>query len=259
MRRPGRPARGGGIAYPTEAVWGLLRPVERGCGVSRLLALKARAGGKGPDRGGGRDIPPARLPFSSKTCRTSGWTAGRYLAGPRTWLVPAPGAPAGVSSASTRASPCGSPTIPWYRNCAISPGPLISTSANPAGRPARTRLRVEQYFHDELDAILGGAWRARNPSLIRDLVTGQVIPPGLKYALQGNSTVEPWFAVRPVRYAPWLLRPGALVDLDADVAALDQAEQPRRPSPGVFRGIGVAAQGRPGHVQRTPSARGCRG
>lgn len=58
-------------------------------------------------------------------------------------------------------------------------GPLISTSANPAGRPAaRTRLRVEQYFHDELDAILGGALGGRrNPNLIRDLVTGQVIRP----------------------------------------------------------------------------------
>lgn len=53
------------------------------------------------------------------------------------------------------------------------------------------------------------------------------------------------------------MRPGcfgqgeALVDLDADVAALDQAEQLVGHRLEFFRGIGVAAQGRPGHVQRT--------
>ncbi|MCY1445974.1 Threonylcarbamoyl-AMP synthase [compost metagenome] len=58
-------------------------------------------------------------------------------------------------------------------------GPLVSTSANPAGRPAaRSRLRVEQYFGGQLDAVLGGALGGRrNPSLIRDLRTGQVIRP----------------------------------------------------------------------------------
>ncbi|MNG40389.1 Threonylcarbamoyl-AMP synthase [compost metagenome] len=55
----------------------------------------------------------------------------------------------------------------------------MSTSANPAGRPAaRSRLRVEQYFGGQLDAVLGGALGGRkNPSLIRDLRTGQVIRP----------------------------------------------------------------------------------
>ena len=58
-------------------------------------------------------------------------------------------------------------------------GPLVSTSANPAGRPsARSRLRVEQYFPGQLDAVLGGALGGRkNPSLIRDLITGDVIRP----------------------------------------------------------------------------------
>ena len=58
-------------------------------------------------------------------------------------------------------------------------GPLVSTSANPAGRPsARSRLRVEQYFPGQLDAVLGGALGGRkNPSLIRDLISGDVIRP----------------------------------------------------------------------------------
>jgi L-threonylcarbamoyladenylate synthase len=58
-------------------------------------------------------------------------------------------------------------------------GPLISTSANPQGRPAaRTRLRVEQYFRGRVDLVLGGSLGGRkNPSVIRDLATGKVIRP----------------------------------------------------------------------------------
>ncbi len=48
---------------------------------------------------------------------------------------------------------------PLVRELCRYTGPLISTSANPAGRPAaRSRLRVEQYFRGELDGVLGGAW-----------------------------------------------------------------------------------------------------
>ncbi|CAM5254859.1 Threonylcarbamoyl-AMP synthase [Stutzerimonas stutzeri] len=62
------------------------------------------------------------------------------------------------------------------RLCALT-GPLVSTSANPAGRPAaRSRLRVEQYFPGQLDAVLNGPLGGRrNPSTIRDVRSGEVI------------------------------------------------------------------------------------
>ncbi len=68
---------------------------------------------------------------------------------------------------------------PLVRELCRYTGPLISTSANPAGRPAaRSRLRVEQYFRGELDGVLGGALGGRrNPSLIRDLRTGETVRP----------------------------------------------------------------------------------
>ena len=68
---------------------------------------------------------------------------------------------------------------PLVRALCRHTGPLVSTSANPAGRPAaRSRLRVEQYFPRQLDKVLGGALGGRkNPSLIRDLRTGDVIRP----------------------------------------------------------------------------------
>jgi L-threonylcarbamoyladenylate synthase len=63
--------------------------------------------------------------------------------------------------------------------CALT-GPLVSTSANPTGRPAaRSRLRIEQYFHNQLDMVLGGSLGGRrNPSVIRDLVTAEVVRAG---------------------------------------------------------------------------------
>ena len=69
---------------------------------------------------------------------------------------------------------------PVVRELCALVGPLISTSCNPGGRPAaKTRLRVEQYFHGQLDLVLGGALGGRkNPSVIRNLATGEVVRPG---------------------------------------------------------------------------------
>ncbi len=67
---------------------------------------------------------------------------------------------------------------PQVRDLCSMVGPLISTSANPQGRPAaRTRLRVEQYFRGQIDLILGGQLGGADPSVIRDLATGKVIRP----------------------------------------------------------------------------------
>jgi L-threonylcarbamoyladenylate synthase len=69
---------------------------------------------------------------------------------------------------------------PLVRDLCSLVGPLVSTSANPQGRPAaRTRIRVEQYFRGQLDLVLGGNLGGRkNPSVIRDLATGQVMRAG---------------------------------------------------------------------------------
>ena len=68
---------------------------------------------------------------------------------------------------------------PLVRELCALVGPIVSTSANPAGLPAaRTRLKVEQYFRGQIDHVLGGNLGGRkNPSLIRDLATGKVVRP----------------------------------------------------------------------------------
>ena len=168
---------GGVIAYPTEAVWGL------GCdpwnmeAVYRLLALKARPVGKGLILVAADiaqfDFLLADLPRSWRAQLQLSWP------GPNTWLVPHQGRlPEWITgrhdSVALRVS-----DHPLVRALCALTGPLVSTSANPAGRPAaRSRLRVEQYFPGQLDAVLGGALGGRkNPSLIRDLRSGQVIRP----------------------------------------------------------------------------------
>ncbi|MWV10886.1 tRNA threonylcarbamoyladenosine biosynthesis protein RimN [Pseudomonas sp. R-28-1W-6] len=168
---------GGVIAYPTEAVWGLGCDPWNGEAVERLLALKDRPLHKGlilvADNIRQFDFLLEDLPERWVDRLASTWP------GPNTWLVPHQDRlPAWITgqhnSVALRVS-----DHPLVRDLCALTGPLVSTSANPAGRPsARSRLRVEQYFHDQLDGVLGGALGGRrNPSLIRDLQTGDVIRP----------------------------------------------------------------------------------
>ena len=178
VQRVARVVRQGGvIAYPTEAVWGLGCDPWDELAVGRLLALKDRPVHKGlilvADSIQQFDFLLADLPERWIDRLASNWP------GPNTWLVPHQEClPVWITgqhdSVALRVS-----DHPRVRDLCALTGPLVSTSANPAGRPAaRSRLRVEQYFHGQLDVVLGGALGGRrNPSLIRDLRTGDVIRP----------------------------------------------------------------------------------
>ena len=168
---------GGVIAYPTEAVWGLGCDPWNADAVYRLLAIKARPVEKGMIVVAGDihqfDFLLEDLPEAWQDKLAASWP------GPNTWLVPHQGRlPEWVTgehdTVALRVT-----DHPLVRELCRYTGPLISTSANPAGRPAaRSRLRVEQYFRGELDGVLGGALGGRrNPSLIRDLRTGETVRP----------------------------------------------------------------------------------
>jgi len=178
IQRVARVVREGGvIAYPTEAVWGLGCDPWNEAAVDRLLALKSRPVHKGlilvADRIEQFDFLLDDLPERWIERLAGSWP------GPNTWLVPhqnrLPQWITGLhDTVALRVS-----DHPLVRALSALTGPLVSTSANPAGRPsARSRLRVEQYFPGQLDAVLGGALGGRkNPSLIRDLRSGDVIRP----------------------------------------------------------------------------------
>ncbi len=166
------------IAYPTEAVWGL------GCdpwdeeAVYRLLAIKSRPVEKGliliADNIRQFDFLFEDFPELWIDRMASTWP------GPNTWLVPhqnlLPQWITGVhETVALRVS-----DHPTVRELCALVGPLISTSANPAGRPAaRSRLRVEQYFRGQIDGVLSGSLGGRrNPSVIRDIATAEIVRAG---------------------------------------------------------------------------------
>lgn len=164
--------RGGVIAYPTEAVWGLGCNPWDSTAVYRLLALKQRPMSKGlilvADNIRQFDFLLVDLPQVWQDQLSSTWP------GPTTWLVPHQNRlPEWItgdhSSVAIRVS-----DHPLVRDLCALTGPLVSTSANPSGRPpALSRLRIEQYFAGQLDGVLDGRLGGRkNPSQIRDLLSG---------------------------------------------------------------------------------------
>lgn len=166
----------GVVACPTEAVWGLSCDPDSRRAVDRLLALKRRPEGKGLILVAAseaqlefllRDLPPEQRAILS-----AGWP------GPNTWLVPHRGRVAtwihgDFETVAVRVS--GHPVVRLL--CREWGGPLVSTSANPAGAQApRFGFQVRRYFGDALDAILPGAiGRSARPSRIRDLSTGDLV------------------------------------------------------------------------------------
>lgn len=170
--------RGGVIAYPTEAVWGLGCDPFDASAVRRLLAIKQRAESKGLiliaanlaqvasliDRNA---LPPARIRAVLAT-----WP------GPHTWLLPC------------------TPLVPhWLRGehatlalrvtahpqsaalCSAFDGPLVSTSANLAATaPARSRGELDPALMAQLDGVFDGPIGDLSaPTPIRDAASGTLL------------------------------------------------------------------------------------
>jgi len=167
---------GGVIACPTEAVWGLSCDPDHKMAVARLLDLKHRDPAKGlilvASDTAQLDFLLADLPPAQHARLMLSWP------GPTTWLVPHRGRVApwihGVhDSVALRVS-----DHPGLRAlCKAWGGPLVSTSANPAGARAATELfQVRRYFGGQLDGILPGALGGTNrPSMIKDLVSDRIV------------------------------------------------------------------------------------
>lgn len=168
---------GGVLAYPTEAVWGLgCDPWHRG-GVQRILDLK----GRDPDKGlimvaaDAEQLAPwlSSLPADQR--------ARVYGPSPRptTWVVPDPEgrAPRWVKGehAGVALRISAHPLV--VALCRAFGQPVISTSANPAGRPpARDQAGVERYFGAAVDYCLPGATGGEvSPSVVRDVVSGETL------------------------------------------------------------------------------------
>lgn len=167
---------GGVIAYPTEAVWGLGCDPFNEQAVQRLLALKQRAQEKGLILIGGD--PEHFAPWLEHLSLEQNQTLAKGWPGFKTWLVPDPGiAPVWIRGQHTAVALRVSAHPLVRALCRTFGGPIVSTSANIAGRAAaRHPWQVAGYFKKELDYVLVGSLGGeRQVSPIRDLQSGQII------------------------------------------------------------------------------------
>lgn len=162
-------AQGGVIAYPTEAVWGLGCDPQNDQAIQTILALKQRPWEKGlvVVAANYAQLTPWLLPLSAaqQTQVEATWP------GPVTWVLPCQKTVSKWLRGEHNSLAVRVSAHPLVRQLCELTGPLVSTSANPAGlEPARSQQQVEQYFGQKLDCILSGELGGRAlPSEIRTL------------------------------------------------------------------------------------------
>lgn len=171
--------KGGVIAYPTEAVFGLGCDPRNETAVRRIIALKARDAGKGLIliASSIEQLLPFLAPFTDERRAqfASTWP------GPVTWVVPAKDSVSSSLSGGRDTLAVRVTAHPIARAlCEITGMALVSTSANKSGHPPlRTALQVRRHFHDEIDYIVPGeCGGARKPTEIRDARTGKILRAG---------------------------------------------------------------------------------
>ena len=169
--------RGGIVAYPAEAVWGLgCDPCNRQS-VQQLLQLKKRS----PDLGlilVAADIEQFR-PLLGNLTRSQLNTLQMSWPGPETWLIPDPHevAPGWIRGRHHSVALRVTAHRQTADLCRAFGGPLVSTSANRHGQlPARNARQTEKYFGSSIDFLLPGeVGSAVTPTRIRELLSGREI------------------------------------------------------------------------------------
>jgi L-threonylcarbamoyladenylate synthase len=171
--------RGGLVAYPTEAVWGLGCDPFDEAAVSRLLVLKQRAVDKGvilvaasmPQLDGLVDW--RALPQERRDAVLATWP------GPHTWIVPAtvrvPRWITGVHDGNVAVRISAHAVVAAL--CEAFGAPLVSTSANRASMPPpRDVAAIDAKLLSALDGIVEGVTGdLAQPTPIRDARSGYVL------------------------------------------------------------------------------------
>ncbi len=168
--------RGGVIAYPTEACFGIGCDPADAAAVDRVIRLKQRPQQKGliviADR------IEAILPFLAPDCEAMLEEPRRSWPGPYTWIFPV--------SRRARHFKCVADgkiavRITAHRTarqiCRLAGGAMVSTSANVHRQiPMRDYRQVERCLGSRLDFVVRGCLGAeRRPTEIRDAASGLVL------------------------------------------------------------------------------------
>lgn len=170
--------RGGIVAYPTEAVWGLGCDPQNRDAVLRLLEIKRRPVEKGLIVAAAslEQLRPlldlAALPPDRLSEVMSSWP------GPYTWVMPAHArAPRWITGAHDGIAVRISAHPQVVALCEAFGGALVSTSANIGGEPpAYLREELDPALLDAIDGVLGGETGGlAQPTAIRDARSGAVL------------------------------------------------------------------------------------
>jgi len=168
--------RGGIIAYPTEAVYGLGCDPFNQRAVSKLFALKKRSPQKGLILLGStieqfqRLLKPIPANIQAKLERT--WP------GPVTWLLPARSSVPRYLRGQHNTLAIRISDLPIIQQlCTYYDQPIISTSANVSGHKAtKTHMHCRRAFNNKLNYILvGEIGHLTSPTEIRDAFTNHII------------------------------------------------------------------------------------
>ena len=168
--------RGGLIAYPTEAVFGLGCLPDKTQTIKKLLQLKQRPIEKGlillaADLS---QLAPYITPLEQDVEQKiqSGWP------GPTTWVVPTPSRTSPLIRGKFHSIAIRVSAHPIVRElCRQCNSPIISTSANMTGQNmSYSAFDVRLRFNDQLDYILNAPLGdSDKPSVIRDAISERVI------------------------------------------------------------------------------------
>ena len=168
---------GGVIAYPTEGVFGLGCLPDDVTAVERILDIKRRDASKG------------LILIAAHAGQFADWVDEDHLSRlpapdprqPVTWVVNPSGRVPGIVTGNNPGLAVRITTNPIAAAiCKAVDLPVVSTSANVAGRPvARSAFVLRRQFTHLVDYIVPGpCGPAAGPSEIRDLETGKVLRPG---------------------------------------------------------------------------------
>lgn len=178
MRVAQRLRAGDVAAYPTEAVMGLGCDPSNEAAVTRICVLKQRAVAQGVLLIAADFAQVA--PYIDMT-QVPQVALERVLAswpGPFTWIFPRSAqVPAWISGRHSGIALRVTAHAGAAALCRAFGGALVSTSANPHGRPAaRTASEVLSYFPEGIDVLVDGAVGGlAKPSEIRNALTGEIV------------------------------------------------------------------------------------
>jgi L-threonylcarbamoyladenylate synthase len=146
-------ARGGIVAYPTETFYGLGALARDGAALERLARAKGRPEGKP------LPLVAADLAMVEEVAQVEGLArrlAEAFWPGPLTLVLPArPGLPAPITGGTGTVGIRVPGSDVARALCRAAGGPVVSTSANPAGEaPPATAAALDAGLRARLDGVL---------------------------------------------------------------------------------------------------------